>query len=146
MPLGKSHIAALGVNLRPSPPMWKISVRLVREHSFPLNLQNINCFLGNVVSKNRLYILGRKPFLKRALKCITLNKMKNILVHYEDTALVIASTKNLVSTTYFECTIRKVPYRALGVNLRRWPPIWKISVRLAREHCFPLNPKKINCF
>ena len=31
---------------------------------------------------------------KWALKCITLNKMKNILVHYEDNALVIASTKN----------------------------------------------------
>ena len=31
---------------------------------------------------------------KRALKSITLNKMKNILVHYEDNALVIVSTKN----------------------------------------------------
>ena len=31
---------------------------------------------------------------KRALKCITLTKMKNILVHYEDIALVIVSTKN----------------------------------------------------
>ena len=31
---------------------------------------------------------------KRALKCISLNKMKNILVHYEDNALVIVSTKN----------------------------------------------------
>ena len=33
-------------------------------------------------------------FFKRALKCITLNKMENILVHYEDNALVIVSTKN----------------------------------------------------
>ena len=33
-------------------------------------------------------------FSKRALKCITLTKMKNILVHYEDNALVIVSTKN----------------------------------------------------
>ena len=60
---------------------------------------------------------------KRALKCITLTKMKNILVHYEDNALVIFSTKNYVSTTYFECTIRKVAYRGLGVKLRPSPPI-----------------------
>ena len=42
-------------------------------------------------------------FFKRALKCITfqmgvkmhsLNKMKNILVHYEDNVLVFANTKN----------------------------------------------------
>ena len=33
-------------------------------------------------------------FFKRALICITLTKMKNILVHYEDNALVIVSTKN----------------------------------------------------
>ena len=32
-------------------------------------------------------------FFKRALKCITLTKMKNILAHYEDNALVIVSTK-----------------------------------------------------
>ena len=31
---------------------------------------------------------------KRALKCITLIKMKNILVPYGDNALVIFSTKN----------------------------------------------------
>ena len=31
---------------------------------------------------------------ERALKCITPNKMKKSLVHYEDNALVIASTKN----------------------------------------------------
>ena len=31
---------------------------------------------------------------KRALKRITLNKIKNILVHYEDNALVIVSTKD----------------------------------------------------
>ena len=32
-------------------------------------------------------------FFKRALKCITLDNMKNILEHYEDNALVIVSTK-----------------------------------------------------
>ena len=31
---------------------------------------------------------------KRALKCITRNKMKKSLVHYGDNALVFASTKN----------------------------------------------------
>ena len=31
---------------------------------------------------------------KRALKCITLNKIKKSLVHYGDNALVFASTKN----------------------------------------------------
>ena len=33
-------------------------------------------------------------FFEWALKCITLNKMKNILVHYEDSALMIVNTKN----------------------------------------------------
>ena len=71
--------------------------------------------------------------------------MKNILVHYEDNALVIASTKNLVSTTYFECTIKKVPYRALGVNLRRWPPIWKFLLGW-QGNIFPNKSEKNNCF
>ena len=31
---------------------------------------------------------------KRALKCITLNKMKKSLVHYGENALVFASTRN----------------------------------------------------
>ena len=65
---------------------------------------------------------GFTPF-ERALKCITLNKMKKSLVHYGDNALVFASTKNLVSTTYFECTIRKEPHRGLGVKLRPSPPM-----------------------
>ena len=60
---------------------------------------------------------------KRALKCITLNKMNKILVHYEDNALVFDRTKNQVSTTYFVCTIRKDPYRVLGVKLRPSPPM-----------------------
>ena len=82
---------------------------------------------------------------KRALKCITLIKMKNIQVHYEDNALVVFSTKNKVSTTYFECTIRKVPYMGMGVKLRPSPPMGKISIGLARKHSFPLYLKK-NCF
>ena len=32
--------------------------------------------------------------LKRALKCITLDKMKKILVHYGENALVLDCTKN----------------------------------------------------
>ena len=56
---------------------------------------------------------------QRALKSITLNKMKKRIVHYGDKALVFASTKNKVSTTYFQCTIRKVHIcRGLGVKLR----------------------------
>ena len=31
---------------------------------------------------------------ERAFNCITLNKMKKILIHYGDNALVFASTKN----------------------------------------------------
>ena len=58
-----------------------------------------------------------------ALKYIALTKMKNILVHYKDNALVMFSTKNYVTTTYFECTIWKVAYSALGVKLRPSPPI-----------------------
>ena len=82
---------------------------------------------------------------KRALKCITPFQMKKSLVHYGDNALVFPSTKNYVLTTYFECTIRKVPYRGLGVKLRPSPPMWKISFRFAREHSFPLYLKKIIC-
>ena len=48
-------------------------------------------------------MLGRNTF-KRALKCITLNKMEKSLVHYEDNALVFASTK-----TRFQLRILNVP-------------------------------------
>ena len=83
------------------------------------------------------------PF-ERALICITPNNMKKSLVHYGDNALVFASTKKLVSTTHLECTIRKVPYRRLGVKLPPSPPMLKISFRLAREHGSPLYLKIIN--
>ena len=95
----------LCVKLRPSPPMWKFSFRFAREHSFPLYLKKINCFEEMLYRKIDFTFWGVTPF-KRALKCITLNKMKKILVHYGDNALVFASTKKSVSTTYFECTIR----------------------------------------
>ena len=95
-------------------------------------------FLGNVVSKNRLIFWG--PLKGRKMK------KNDILVHSEDNALVIISTKNKVSTTYFECTIRKVAYRGLCVKLRPSPPMRKISFRFARVHGFPLYLKKINCF
>ena len=103
-------------------------------------------FWGNVVLKNRLYIIWFVTVFKRALKCITLNEMKKILVHYGDNALVFAGTKKQVSTMYFECTIRKVPYRGLGVKLRPSHPMWKITFRFAREHSFPLYLKEIKCF
>ena len=64
-----------------------------------------------------------ETLFEKALKCITLNKMKKSLVHYGDNALVFASTKNYVPTTYFECAMRKVPYRGLGVKLRPSPPM-----------------------
>ena len=50
-------------------------------------------------------------------------KWKKSVVPYRDNALVFASTKNLVSTMYFEYAIRKVPYRVLGVKLRPSPPM-----------------------
>ena len=53
-----------------------------------------------------------------ALKCITLNKMKKSLVHCGENALEF-----MVSTTYFECTDRKVTYRGLGAKLRPSPPM-----------------------
>ena len=125
--------------------MWKISFRCAREQRFPLYLKKINCFEEMFYRKIDFTFRGLTLF-EMALKCITLNKMKTSLVYCGDNALVFASTKNKVSTTYFECTIRKVPYRALGVKLRPSPPMWKISFRLAREHIFPLYQKKINCF
>ena len=112
----------LCVKLRPSPPMWKISLRLAREHSFPLYLKKINCF-EEMLYRKIDFTFWVETLFERALKCITLNEMKKSLVHYGDNALVFASTKNQVSTTYFECTIRKVPYRGLGAQLRPSPPM-----------------------
>ena len=40
------------------------------------------------------FIFWGKTIFKRELKCITLDKMKKLLVHYQDNALVFASTKN----------------------------------------------------
>ena len=118
---------------------------LAREHSFPLYLKKINCF-EEMLCRNIDFTFWGVTLFHRALKCITLNKMKKSIVHYGDKALVFASTKNKVSTTYFECTIRKVPHKGLGVKLRPSPPMGNISFSLAREHIFPLYQKQINCF
>ena len=56
---------------------------------------------------------------ERALKCITLKKMKKCLVHYGDNALVFASTK-----TRFQLRILNVP---LGKSHIR---IWALSYAL----------------
>ena len=53
----------------------------------------MNCFEEMLYRKIDFTFWGVNLF-KRALRCITLNKMKNIQVHYEDNAVVIASTKN----------------------------------------------------
>ena len=73
--------------------MRKISFRLAREHSFPLYLNKINCFEEMLYRKIDFTVWGVTLF-ERALKHITLNKMKKRLVHYGDNALVFASTKN----------------------------------------------------
>ena len=83
----------LGVKLRPSTPMGKFSFRFAREHSFPLYLQKVNCFEEMFYRKTEFTFWGVTLF-KWALKSIALTKMKNILVHYEDNALVIVSPKN----------------------------------------------------
>ena len=93
VPLGKSHIGICALKLRPSPRMWKLSLRLAREHNFPLYLKKINCFEEMLYRKIDFTFWGETLF-ERALKCITLNKMKKSLVHYGDNALVFASTKN----------------------------------------------------
>ena len=125
--------------------MWKISVRFAREHGFPLYLKKINWFEEMLYRKIDFTFWGLTLF-KRALKCITLNKRKKSIVHYGDNVLVFANTKNYVSTTYFECTIRKVPYMDMCVKLRPSPPMWKFSIRFARELSFPFYLKEINCF
>ena len=56
---------------------------------------------------------------KRALKCITLNKMKKSLVHYGDNALVFASTK-----IRFQLRILNVP---LGKSHKG---VWALSYAL----------------
>ena len=91
-PFGNAPYRGLGVKLRPSPPMWKISFGLAREHSFPLYLKKINCF-EEMFYRKIDFTFWVVTLFKRALNCITLNKMKKSLVHYGDNALVFASTK-----------------------------------------------------
>ena len=82
---------------------------------------------------------------KTALKCITLNKMKKSLVHYGENALVFDSTKKQVSTTYFECSMMKVPYSvwaliyALHLRYENFLLGWQgnlVSHYIWRKNCF----------
>ena len=122
VPLGKSHIGVWCVKLRHLPPMRKLSFRLAREHSYPLYQKKINCYEEMLYRKIDFTFCG-VTFFERALKCITLNEMEKSVIPYRDNALVFASTKNYVSTTHLECTIRKVPYRRQGVQLPPSPPM-----------------------
>ena len=70
----KDPYRRLGVKLRHSPPMWKISFRLAREHSFPLYLKKINCF-EEMLCRKIDFTFWVVTLFKRALKCITLNKI-----------------------------------------------------------------------
>ena len=93
VPLGKSHIGFWALSYALHLRCKKISFRLAREHNFPLYLKKINCFEEMLNRKIDFTFWGVTLF-ERALKCITLNKMKKSLVHYGDNALVFASTKN----------------------------------------------------
>ena len=134
----------LGVKLRPSPPMWKISFRCAREQRFPLYQKKINCFEEMFYRKIDFTFWGLTLF-EMALKCITLNKMKKSLVYCGDNALVFASTK-----TRFQLRILNVPLGKSHIGL--WALSYALHLRcekfllLAREHSFPLYQKKINCF
>ena len=55
--------------------------------------KKINCFEEMLYREIDFTFRGVTLF-KRALKCITLKKMKKSLIHYGDNALVFASTKN----------------------------------------------------
>ena len=66
-------------------------------------------------------MLGRNTF-KRALKCITLNKMEKSLVHYADNALVFASTK-----TRFQLRILNVLLGKSHIGV--WPLIYALHLR-----------------
>ena len=93
VPLGKSHIGVWALSYALHLRCEKFLFRLAREHSFPLYLKKINCFEEMLYRKIDFTFWGVTLF-ERALKCITLNKMKKSLVHYGDNALVFASTKN----------------------------------------------------
>ena len=93
VPLGKSHIGicalsyALHLRCGNFLSYWQGNI------VFPLYLKKINCFEERLYRKIDFTFCGVTLF-KRALKCITLNKIKKSLVHYGDNALVFASTKN----------------------------------------------------
>ena len=108
----------LGVQLRPSPPLWKIYFRFARVHGFPLHLKRISCFDEKLYRKIDFTFWG-VTFFEWALKCITLTKMKNILVHYGDNGLVLASTKNR-----FQLRILNVPLGKSHIG------VWALSYAL----------------
>ena len=56
-------------------------------------MKKIDCFEEMLYRKIDFTFWGVTLF-ERALKCITLNKMKKSLVHYGDNALLFASAKN----------------------------------------------------
>ena len=98
-----------------------------------------------IVKKTWFYILGRNLF-RRALKWITVNKKKNILIHYQDNELMYVSTKNWNSSTYFECDIGKVPNGGLGAISRPSTPIWfffqNCKGGIVSRHNWKKNEKK----
>ena len=90
--LGKFHIGVWALSYALHLRCEKFLCRCAREHSFIIS-EKINCFEEMLYRKIDFTFCGVTLF-KRALKCITLNKMKKSLVHYGDNALVFASTKN----------------------------------------------------
>ena len=91
--LGKFHIGVWALSYALHLRCEKFLSDVAREHSFPLYLKKINCFEEMLYRKIDFTFWGVTLF-ERALKCITLNKMKKSLVHYGDNALVFASIKN----------------------------------------------------
>ena len=90
--LGKSHIgvwaSSYALHLRCEKFLTGLQGNIIFHY-----MEKINCFEEMFYRKIDFTFWGL-TLLKRALKCITLNKMKKSLVHYGDNALVFASTKN----------------------------------------------------
>ena len=90
--LGKFHIGVWALSYTLHLPCEKLLSGL-HGYSFPLYLKKINFFEEMLYRKIDVTFWGVTLF-ERALKCITLNKMKKRIVPYGDKALVFASTKN----------------------------------------------------
>ena len=74
--LGKSHIGVWALSYALHLRCEKFLLVWQGKHIFPLYQKKINCFEEMLYRKNRLYIFGGVTLFERALKCITLNKMK----------------------------------------------------------------------